>query len=243
MRTSFWNRYASSFEPLAEPKPASARGAVLVANILEARRGAVERLLPGGGPEMGPGIARIDGIVDVLAHTVPADHRLGEPLRIVNVVESEPAFHAQPAVIGRAVLAGHVKKLVVLDVVGELAADAAIGAHRIDFAIRIGGADVGVVDQRRRHQGAGRTGLHAFPAGDAGAGAHRIVEIEHDLFGVAAARHADDVVDLDFAAGADAKIALDAGVEIDRHRGMAAVGLRVTALGKASDRDAHAIGP
>ena len=26
VRTSFWNRYASSFEPLAEPKPASARG-------------------------------------------------------------------------------------------------------------------------------------------------------------------------------------------------------------------------
>ena len=24
-RTSFWNRYASSFEPLAEPKPARAR--------------------------------------------------------------------------------------------------------------------------------------------------------------------------------------------------------------------------
>ena len=40
---------------------------------------------------------------------------------------------------------------------------------------------------------------------------------------MAAAGHADDVVDLHFAAGADAEIALDAGVEIDRHRYVAAV--------------------
>ena len=43
---------------------------------------------------------------------------------------------------------------------------------------------------------------------------------------VAAAGHADHVVDLHLAAGADAEIALDAGVEIDRHRRMAAVGRR-----------------
>src|SRR5262249_40190120 len=41
---------------------------------------------------------------------------------------------------------------------------------------------------------------------------------------VAAAGHADHVVDLNLAAGADAEIALDAGVEIDRHRRMAAIG-------------------
>ena len=46
---------------------------------------------------------------------------------------------------------------------------------------------------------------------------------------MAAAGHADHVVDLHFAAGADAEIALDAGVEIDRHRGMAAVGRRASA--------------
>ena len=43
---------------------------------------------------------------------------------------------------------------------------------------------------------------------------------------MAAAGHADHVVDLHLAAGADAEIALDAGVEIDRHRRMAAVGRR-----------------
>ena len=59
-----------------------------------------------------------------------------------------------------------------------------------------------------------------------------------------AARHADDVIDLHFAAGADAEIAVDAGVEIDRHRHMAAVGRRLLlALGEAAGLDAHLVGP
>src|SRR6266849_826877 len=69
-------------------------GAVLVANMLQSRGSTLQRLLPRSGPKVRPGIARIDGIVDVLRHAVPADHRLGEPLRIVDVVEPEPAFHA-----------------------------------------------------------------------------------------------------------------------------------------------------
>jgi hypothetical protein len=189
-----------------------------------------------------PAAAR-SSVVDALRHALAADHRLGEPLRIVDVIEPEPAFHAQPVVVGRAVLAGDVEKLVIFDVVGDLAADAAIGAHRVDFAIRISAADIIGIDQRCRHQGAGRAGLHAFAARDAGARAHRVVEIEHDLFAVTTTRHTDHVVDLDFAAGADAQIALDTGVEIDRHRGVAAVGLRVMAPGKAAHRNAHAVCP
>jgi hypothetical protein len=68
--------------------------------------------------------------------------------------------------------------------------------------------------------------------------AHRVVEVEHDLFVVAAPGHADHVVDLHFAAGADAQIALDAGVEIDRHRGLAAVRRgALRARGQAARRD------
>src|SRR4028119_1201482 len=47
-------------------------------------------------------------------------------------------------------------------------------------------------------------------AGGGGRGAHRIVEVEDDLLDVAAQGHADDVVDLDLAAGADAQAAVDA---------------------------------
>ena len=75
--------------------------------------------------------------------------------------------------------------------------------------------------------------------------AHRVVEVEHDLLVMAAAGHADDVVDLHLAAGADAEIALDAGVEIDRHRHVAAVWRRHfdgLALGEAAGLDLLPLG-
>ncbi len=49
---------------------------------------------------------------------------------------------------------------------------------------------------------------------------------------MATAGHADHVVDLHLTAGAHAEIALDAGVEIDRHRRMAAVGRGLAVAGK-----------
>ena len=217
--------------------------AVAVADFLQAGRGALHRLVPGGFAEMRERVCRIDQIVGGFADAVLAHQRLHQALRIADVVEAEAALHAQPLLIGRAVAAADVQKLVVLDVIGELAADAAIGADRMHFAVGEFGAHVLGVDQRRRHQRAGRAGLHAFAAGDAGRVAHRVVEVEHDLFAVAAAGHADDVVDLHFAAGADAQIALDAGVEIDRHGRMAAVGVRRGTLAEAAGADAHAVGP
>jgi len=57
---------------------------------------------------------------------------------------------------------------------------------------------------------------------------------------VAAAGHADDVIDLDFATGADAEIALDTGVKIDGHRRMAAVGRERGTARKTALFDPHA---
>src|SRR5262249_54753849 len=98
-------------------------------------------------------------------------------------------------------------------------------------------AHVALVDQRGRHQRAGRAGLHALAAGDAGGLPHRVVEVEHDLLGDAAAGHPDHIVDLHLATGAHAQIALDAGVEVDRHGRMAAVGLRRAAAREAAGFD------
>ncbi len=192
---------------------------------------------------MRPRIGRVDDLVRNFRYALLADHRLRQALRIADIVEAEAALNAQPVLVGRAVLAGDVQELVVLDVIGELAADAAIGADRVDAAVGEFCAHVIVIDHGRRHQRAGRAGLHAFAAGNARRGAHGIVEVEHDLLGHAAAGHADDVVDLHFAAGADAEIALDAGVEIDRHGRMAAVGRGLAVGGKAAGADTHAVGP
>src|SRR6185295_13675075 len=142
--------------------------AIAVADFHEALGGAIHRLLPGRLAEMRPGVRRIDQIVGRFADAILADHRLGQALRIGNVVEAEAALDAEPALVGRAVAAVHGNQLVVLDVVGELAADAAIGADAVDLAVGLGGEDVVVVNQRRRHQRAGRAGLHAFAAGAAG---------------------------------------------------------------------------
>jgi hypothetical protein len=51
---------------------------------------------------------------------------------VVNVVEPEAALDAQAVVVGGAVAPVDVEDLVVLDVHRGLAADAAIGAERID---------------------------------------------------------------------------------------------------------------
>ena len=144
---------------------------------------------------------------------------------MMDVVEAEAALDAEPVVIGRAVAALGVDDLLVLDLIGDLAADAAEGAQRIDLPVGIDDAGLVLVEHHRRHQRAGRAGLHAFAAGDAGRFPHRIVEVEHDLGVVIAIGHADHVVDLDLAAGAHAQAALDAGVEIDAHRRMAGIGL------------------
>ena len=81
----------------------------------------------------------------------------------------------------------------------------------------------GGTGKARGHQGTGRTGLHAFTAADATAVAHRIVKIEGDFRRAAASGHGDDIVDLDFAAGTYTEPAMNAGIEIDRHRRMAGV--------------------
>ena len=187
-------------------------------------------------------VGRID-IDVVLRDPLLADQRLGQPVRVVRVIEAEAALDAEPVVVGRPVLALDRDDAVVADLVGQLTADPAIGADAVDLAVGRVGIDAVRIDQARRHQRAGRAGLHAFAAGDAGAVAHRVVEIEDDLLVVAARRHADHVVDLDFAAGADAEIALDAGVELHRHRRMAAVGRRRRVPREAAVADAELVGP
>ena len=138
---------------------------------------------------------------------------------MVGVVEAVAALDAQPGVIGGTVATFDEEDAVVLDVVGDLAADAAERTERLDLLVGNRQRDVA-----RRHQRAGRAGLHAFAAGDAGRRAHRIVHVEDDLRALAAEGQADDVVDLLVAAGANAARALDAGVEIDRHRRVRQVG-------------------
>ena len=201
--------------------------AVGVADVAQPLGGEVERFLPRRFAEhLGP-VVRIDGEVLVLGDARLADQRLRQAVLVLHVVEAVAPLDAQAARVRRTVLALHEEDLVVLDVVGELAPDAAVRAHRVD---RLLGTTLR--DLARGHQRAGRTRLDAFAAGHAGRVAHRVVEVEHDLRVTAAKGVADDVVDLFLAAGAHAAAALDAGVEVDRNRGMRDV-LRPAGAGRA----------
>ena len=152
---------------------------------------------------MGVGVGGID--IEPLGQAGLPDQRLHQPLRIGHIVKAEAAFDAQPVLVGVAVAALHEGDLVVLDLVADLAADAAIGADRVNLAVDLAAAVLGDrIDDGFRHQRAGRAGLHAFSAGDASGAAHGIVEIEHRLRADTAERHADHVIDLNFPAGAHA---------------------------------------
>ncbi len=145
--------------------------------------------------------------------------------------------------IGRTVAAFGVDHLLVLDLVGDLAADAAERAQRIHLPVGIGDAGLLLIEHYRGHQCAGRARLHTFTAGHAGRFTHRIVEVEHDLGTVIAIGHADHVIDLDLAAGAHAQAALDAGIEIDAHGGMAGVALPALGGGEAAFGHFDLFGP
>src|SRR3984885_3658562 len=143
----------------------------------------------------------------------------------MDVVETKAAFDAEPVVVGRAIAALGIDDLLILDFIGDLTADAAIRAQRVDLEVWIGDAGLVLIEHHGGHQCAGRASLDAFAAGYAGRLSHRIIEIEDDLGAVAAIGHADDVVDLHLSAGAHAEAALDAGIEIDAHGRMAGVAL------------------
>src|SRR3546814_7265201 len=65
-----------------------------------------------------------------------------------------------------------------------------------------------------------------------------------DLLGaVVAEGHADDVVHLHLAAGTHTEIAIDAGIQVHRHRGMAEVGLPLLAHREAALGDADVGSP
>ena len=224
-------------------------GAVLVADADQPAGDQVHRLLPAGLAEVGHHLVVIDQATRLappaaLALHVPgqralgigvlaADQRRGQPLRRAGVVPAVAALDAQPA-LGAGLLAalGERDRLaLVVDVVGERAADAAVGADGVDLA-QLGARPDGDVVQRLVGQRPGRARRDAFAAGDARGLAHRVVEVERDPGGVALAAAADDVVALDVVAGPHAAVAQDAGVVVDRDHGVGVIDAAALALGQ-----------
>ena len=263
---------------LGRPEAGDRGRAVLAVDLGQPPGDQVQRLLPGGLPEVRqhlgvvdqaarpapapplallatlpavaslpavPGAVLVLGPVHLTAHVrgqrspgvclVPPDERRGEPLWRGGVVPAVAPLDAQAAL--RAGLVAAFSKSdrapLPVHVVGEGAADAAVGTHavhRVQFAARPDGD----VPDRLVGQRTGRARGDTLAAGDARRVAHRVVEVEGDPGGVALAAAADDVVALDVVAGADAAVAQDAGVVIDRDDGVGKVRPAARGRGQAA---------
>ncbi len=234
----------------AEPRQRFA--AALVENLLEPRGGASQRLFPRGFAEHAEAVLVAHGRgVRRLRRVVAADERLRQPLGRRDVVVAEAAFHAEPILVRVAVAPVDLHDAVVFHGDRGLTADAAERAQRVDDLVELlhGALRRRLVHQRLLVQRAGRARLDALAARDARREAHRVVDVEH-RHGVAAAQpHADDVVDLHFAARAHARAACDAGVEIHGDRGVRDVELGLLVLAvefrgiAVAAGDAHRRGP
>src|SRR6056297_863253 len=219
------------------------RTAMGVLEPLQLTRRQVERLVPLRLAEEFVPVAGIN--VEALGRCILApDERLGQAVRVVDIVVAKAPLDTQPPLVCRAVDALDILDLAVLDLKRHLTADTAERADALHLFLVIGAvALLRVVHHRCGHQRAGGAGLHAFTAGDTGALAHRVVEIEDRIGIVAAPGHADHVIDLHIAAGADAQVALNAGIQIDAHRHVAVIEqwhARLFQFGKAAR--GHAIG-
>src|SRR3954454_8595195 len=215
-------------------------GTVRVVDRLQAARGDVERLLPRGLAEVGEDLVVVDEaarlllLVGLTADVVrqralgvarlAADQRRRQALRRGGVVPAVAALHAQPGLVAGLLAAlGEGDRLaLVVDVERQRAADAAVRAHRVDLAQLGARPDWHVADRLVRER-AGRARGDAFATRHARRLAHGVVEVERDARRVALARAADDVVALDVVARADAPVAQDACVVVDRDDGVRVV--------------------
>ena len=130
----------------------------------------------------------------------------------MDIVKAKATLDTEPFLIGRTVPAFRIQDLVIADLEGQLTTNAAERTHTVNLAVDPRIADHGFLQQRARW-----AGLHTFTAANAGALPHGIIKIKDNLRAHSAAGHADHVIDLHIAAGTDAEITVDAGIQIDRH--------------------------
>ena len=150
-----------------------------------------------------------------LGHTRFANQRLGEALFVVRIIEAVTTFHTQTIVIRRSVAALNSDDFIFFDVVCKLATYTAIRAHRINRFICFD-----LIGFFCRCQCTCWASLYTFTAGNTGGRAHRIILVKHNFGMRATKRVADHIVRLFFAARPDAAGALDARIQIHRHRGV-----------------------
>ena len=141
------------------------------------------------------------------------DQRCFQPVRVQRVVPAVAALDAQPPLVDRTLASLEFDDRVLVGPGCHRAADAAVGTDGFDPRHLV------TTDDRQRQclpdECPGRAGCSTLAARDAGALAHRLVEIEGDPCRGPLAGSPDHLVGLDVVAGSDAAVAEDAGLVVD----------------------------
>ena len=130
----------------------------------------------------------------------------------MDVVKTKAALHAQTTVISWAITTIHAHNLFILNVIGDLATNAAEWTNGIYFSVNSLGTNMGFW-----HQRTGRASLYTLTTGNTGTQTHRVTEIKYDLAMSTAHCIADDIIHLLFSASSNATIALNTGVQVHCH--------------------------
>ena len=99
-------------------------GAVIVPDFDEPLGCHIQRFFPSGFAEVRPRIGWIDLVIGVLGPVRQPDQRFCQAVRMMNVVEAETPLDAEAVVVGGTVAPFGIDDLIILDLVGDLAADA-----------------------------------------------------------------------------------------------------------------------
>ncbi len=183
----------------------------------------VERLFPAGLTEMRQRVGRVN-VQPLGGGIITPDQRPGQPVRVMDIIKAETALDAEPVLVGRAFNTLNILDFIILDLEGQLAANPAIRADRLNLTVIIlAVTGLIIIQHGGRHQRACRAGLNAFTAGNAGGMPHRVIHIKDDFGIMATPSHADHIIDLDLTACPDTEIAVNAGIQIDPHRHMAVI--------------------
>ena len=78
---------------------------------------------------MAKGVRRVDLTICVFWRVVTSDERLGQSMRVLDVVKTETAFHTQTLLVGGAVSALHRHNLFVSQLIGNLTTHPAVGTN------------------------------------------------------------------------------------------------------------------
>src|SRR5687767_9260898 len=92
---------------LGRAKASHRRTTELLLDAAQSASGQIQRFFPACFTKSLERIRRVDQVVRVLQHALTSDQRRLQSLRMMDVVEAETTFYAQPAVIAGTIAAQH----------------------------------------------------------------------------------------------------------------------------------------